>query len=63
MAIIRKIDLEITELIRLKVLDNKENSKLLILAYQDFEITNLEEEDWNDSKYQNDMIMIGLLNI
>lgn len=63
MAIIRKIDLEITEIIRLRVLDNKENSKLLILAYQDFEIANLEEEDWNDSKYQNDMIMIGLLNI
>ena len=63
MAIIRKIDLEISEKIRLKVLNNKENSKLLILAYQDFEITNLEEEDWNDSKYQNDMIMIGLLNI
>ena len=63
MAIIRKIDLEISEKIRLKVLDNKENSKLLILAYQDFEIANLEEEDWNDSKYQNDMIMIGLLNI
>ena len=63
MAIIRKIDLEISEKIRLKVLDTKENSKLLILAYQDFEIANLEEEDWNDSKYQNDMIMIGLLNI
>lgn len=63
MAIIRKIDLKITEIIRLRVLDNKENSKLLILAYQDFEIANLEEEDWNDSKYQNDMIMIGLLNI
>jgi len=63
LAIIRKIDLEITEIIRLRVLDNKENSKLLILAYQDFEIANLEEEDWNDSKYQNDMIMIGLLNI
>ena len=63
MAIIRKIDLEISEKIRLKVLNNKENSKLLILAYQDFEIANLEEEDWNDSKYQGDMIMIGLLNI
>jgi hypothetical protein len=43
---LRLIDEETMGLIHSKLLENKDNHKMVVLAYQDFEITNFDEEDW-----------------